>query len=55
MSRWLIESSANFYAGKYINHRYYKDAYAYTTANPHLALWQYGYYKVRTYVHIWHL
>ena len=45
-SRWLIESSAQFYAGHYDKTRYYQDAYTYTTVNPHLALWQHYAYEV---------
>ena len=43
---WLIESSANFFAGAYDYQRYYWDGYMYTTVNPHLALWQHYLYMV---------
>ena len=43
---WLIESSANFFAGAYDHQRYYWDGYMYTTVNPHLALWQHYLYMV---------
>ena len=45
-SRWLIESSAQFFAGAYDPTRYYRDGYTYTTVNPHLALWQHYAYEV---------
>ena len=47
-SRWLIETSAQFYAGQYDKTRYYRNAYAYTTVNPHLALWHHYAYEVTT-------
>ena len=47
-SGWLVETSANFFAGRTDKIRYYREAYAYTTVNPHLALWQAGYYRVTT-------
>ena len=43
---WLIESSANFFAGAYAHQRYYWDGYMYTTVTPHLALWQHYLYMV---------
>ena len=37
---WLIETSAQFYAGKYDAEKYWKDGYTYTTVNPYLPWWQ---------------
>ena len=45
-SRWLIESSAQFFAGAYEHSRNYRYGYMYTTVNPHLALWQHYAYEV---------
>ena len=45
-SRWLIESSAQFFAGAYQHSRNFRYGYMYTTVNPHLALWQHYAYEV---------
>ena len=37
---WLIEASAQFYAGKYDAEKYWKDGFTYTTVNPYLPWWQ---------------